>query len=110
MTLAIAFAGAAAVGSVARWWCSRFNRVGRPVGTLAVNVVSAFALGLLVGASGNTATIIGVALLGSLSTFATVVKEISGELETHRYGGALLYLGATVVLGVMAASAGIAIG
>ena len=110
MMIAVAFALAAAVGSVARWWCSRFNRVGRPLGTLAVNVIAAFALGLLVGASRDTATIIGVAHLGSLSTFSTVVKEVSGELEAHRYGGALLYVGATLVLGVTAAALGIAIG
>jgi len=51
-----------------------------PLGTLAVNLSGAFALGLLVGlgASHRTMTVLGTATLGSYTTFSTWM------LETHR--------------------------
>jgi CrcB protein len=53
-----------------------------PVGTLVVNLVGAFALGVLTGASvtGDALLVAGTALLGSFTTFSTVM------LETERLG------------------------
>ncbi len=59
-------------------------RLGRqfPVGTLAVNASGAFLLGLLVGlgVGGRGMLLAGVALLGSYTTFSTLM------LESHRLG------------------------
>lgn len=83
-----------------------------PVGTLAVNLTGAVALGLLVGASleGDAYLLAGTATIGSYTTFSTWM------LETHRLGeegerGAMV---ANVVLslaaGIAAAALGRAIG
>jgi CrcB protein len=82
-------------------------RLGRgfPYGTLAVNLLGAFALGILFGAAvGGTAyRLLGTALIGSFTTFSTWM------LETHRLGEAgevptwVLNLGASLALGLLAA-------
>ena len=46
------------------------------VGTLAVNVVGSFALGVLSAFDGNTALIIGVGGLGALTTFSTFISQV----------------------------------
>jgi CrcB protein len=53
-----------------------------PLGTLAVNLLGAFCLGLLAGLSvtGDALLLSGTALLGSFTTFSTVM------LETERLG------------------------
>lgn len=53
-----------------------------PLGTLAVNALGAFCLGLLAGLSvtGETLLVAGTAFLGSFTTFSTVM------LETERLG------------------------
>ena len=73
---------------------------GFPLGTLAVNVSGALALGLLTGlaAGGDTLILAGTATLGSYTTFSTWM------LETHRLAeeGALAHaaLNVIVTLGV----------
>lgn len=108
---AIAFALSAAVGSAVRavlGW--RLN--GRlPLGTLAANVLAAFGLGLLVGpgsvegASGPA----GVALLGALGTWSAFANEVVALLRRGEWATAGGYLAATLVLGVAAAGAGLAV-
>ena len=53
-----------------------------PLGTLVVNLLGAFCLGLLTGLSitGDTLLVAGTGLLGSFTTFSTVM------LETERLG------------------------
>lgn len=83
-----------------------------PLGTLAVNMTGAFALGLLTGLalSGETLLLAGTATIGSYTTFSTWM------LETHRLGedGQFSYGLANVVLsialGIGAAALGRAIG
>lgn len=70
-----------AVGSLIRAEASaamvRRHGTAFPWGTLAVNLSGAFALGLLHGSGvgGRTAILVGVALLGSLTTFSTWMVE-----------------------------------
>lgn len=83
-----------------------------PLGTLAVNLLGSFALGLLRGAGvgGDAMLLAGTAVLGSFTTFSTWM------LETERLGEdgddrvALLNLGLSIGGGLAAALLGWAIG
>jgi CrcB protein len=74
------------VGALARFHLDAFVELPSagefPLGTLAVNVLGAFCLGLLTGLSlaSDTMLLDGTALLGSFTTFSTVM------LETERLG------------------------
>lgn len=100
---------AAVAGTIVRVTVSELNRPGRPVGTLAVNVVGAFVLGILAGTSADTITVAGVGYLGSMSTFSTVMREIGDDVELGWSTGAAAYAVVTVVLGVAAAWIGLAL-
>jgi CrcB protein len=100
------------VGAVARFLLDGAvaGRAGRdfPYGTLVVNVLGSFALGVFVGAalSGDAYRVAGTGLIGGFTTFST------WAFESHRLGeDAELGLGAfnfavSLVLGVGAAWAG----
>ncbi len=104
---AVAFGFLAAIGAVARWRASRVNRSGAPIGTLAVNVSAAFVLGLLHDVGDGALTAVGAGLLGSLSTFSTVIRELVDQSERGEVARATAYVTATVVLGIGAAWLGI---
>ena len=109
----VAVGGAA--GSALRWWSER--RVawvapgGLPAGTLVVNVAGSAALGVLVGAGAPAAVValLGSGLCGGVTTFSGVALQAveAGRLSRRR---ATSYLGATVVLGVIAATLGLVVG
>jgi len=77
-------------------------------GTMALNVAGAFALGILLAtdASSDTTTILGVGVLGSVTTFSTFSLEVAEAPRRHR----LVIVGGTVGLGVAAAALGHAVG
>lgn len=78
------------------------------VGTMAVNVVGAFALGVLVAGdpAERTVTIVGAGLLGNLTTFSTFALEATEGAPRRR----ALVIGSTLALGLTAAAAGYTIG
>ncbi|MGH2997742.1 MAG: fluoride efflux transporter CrcB [Gaiellaceae bacterium] len=89
MSTTLLWVGAAllgGVGALARFHLDAFVELPSagefPLGTLAVNVLGAFCLGLLTGLSlaSDTLLLAGTALLGSFTTFSTVM------LETERLG------------------------
>jgi len=82
-----------------------------PWRTLAVNVSGAFLLGLVL-ASGwwDNPVVVSTAGLGSFTTFSTVAAETAALLDDGRKGGAIAYVGMTVVVGVAAAWFGLGIG
>ena len=104
--IAVGFALLAAVGALARWQAGALSRADWPAGTLIVNVAAAFVLGLLHDVADGTMTVIGAGLLGSLSTFSTVIRELVDTSE-RRPGAAAAYLAVTVVAGIAAAWVGI---
>lgn len=85
-------------------------RVGRdfPYGTLVVNLTGAILLGTMVGAAltGEEATLIGTATIGSYTTFSTWV------LETHRLAeqGEAARAFANVVVSLTAGLAAVSLG
>jgi len=79
-----------------------------PLGTLAVNVSGAFALGLLMGAApGGDATLLaGTALLGAYTTFSTWMLETWMLANTRRRLAAALYVTVSLASGLAAAALG----
>lgn len=119
--LAIAVGGA--IGSIARhavnhvvhtrWLTTRF-----PLGTVAVNVIGCFAIGLLAGllASGRIEMrvhwreFVFVGLLGGFTTFSTFGLDTFLLSRTHSAGHAALNVAAHVVGGLLAVWAGYQLG
>lgn len=89
---------------------------GFPVGTLAVNILGGFAMGLLMGwlaarASGDEALryLLGVGFLGGFTTFSAFSLEALLMIERGDYGIALTYIAASVLLSIGALFAGLQI-
>jgi fluoride exporter len=83
-----------------------------PTGTLAVNLLGSFCLGLLTGLAitGDTLLLAGTALLGSFTTFSTWMLETERAAEDGESRTALANLAVPVAFGLAAAAAGWAIG
>jgi CrcB protein len=86
-----------------------------PLGTLVVNVSGSFALGLLTGlgdgiVGSEAAWIIGVGLLGGYTTFSTVSVESVLMMQSAEARRGWLNVVGTLLLGVAAAAAGVAVG
>ena len=107
--LSIAFGGAA--GALLRYGVSglisRSFSGGFPLGTLAVNLIGSFLIGLLWGVleivtiSQNVRLFIFIGLLGSFTTFSTFSLENFSMLRDGEYWLVLCNVALSVVLGVM---------
>lgn len=87
---------------------------GFPVGTLLVNVVGGFAMGMLAAwlasrASGDEALryLLGVGVLGGFTTFSAFSLETVLMLQRQEFGMAAFYIVASVALSVGAVFAGL---
>ncbi|MBN2405476.1 MAG: fluoride efflux transporter CrcB [Coriobacteriia bacterium] len=90
---------------------------GFPWGTLAVNIVGAFLLGLLMALSSERAVLsaawrvfLGIGLLGGFTTFSTLSFESVRLLEQGAMVPAAVNMFGSAVLGIIAAIAGLALG
>lgn len=91
-----------------------------PAVTLGINLLGAFALGLLLEAlvrlgpdAGGRRLVrlaVGTGLLGSFTTYSTLALDVLHLLDAGRFAPAALYAGVSVVGGVLAAGFGIAVG
>lgn len=103
------------VGALARFLADglidSFTSTGFPLGTLAINLVGSFALGLLTGISlsANTLLLAGGATLGSFTTFSTWMFESHRLGEDAELAAAAGNLAASLTLGLLAAAGGHAI-
>ena len=107
--------GVAGLGGVlARYALSTpFHGATLPWVTVAINVAGSFLLGVLVtshGLSGELRTALGVGFLGGFTTFSTFSVQAVLDVEAGEPGRALLYVAASVVLGIAAATAGYLLG
>jgi len=75
-------------------------------GTLAVNVLGSFMVGLLHASSARALVVIGVGGLGSLTTFSTFISQVECIDREGSRRDAVLYLLGTVVLGIGAGALG----
>jgi CrcB protein len=112
-------AGAAAVGAAARYLLDRLiqhgHELGFPVGTLAINVLGSFGLGLTTGLSSHhglattPTTVIGVGLCGGFTTWSTFCWETVALVESNAGWQAALNVVGSLAAGLLAAAAGLAI-
>jgi len=109
-----------AVGALARYWLGRYvaEKTGAhfPWGTFLINVSGAFLLGLLNGLpaghplSGAWKTALGGGFCGAFTTFSTWSVETVRLAEKGRRQMAWANLVLSVVAGLLAAGAGLALG
>jgi CrcB protein len=86
-------------------------------GTFGVNLIACFAIGLLVGlqtscglAGVRTLLLLGTGFLGSFSTFSTWIAELHETLHHRQHREAVLLCGGSVLGGLLAVGAGLALG
>lgn len=86
-------------------------------GTFGVNVIAAFALGLVVGleqscgvASQRLLLLVGTGFFGSFSTFSSFIGELHAELRQGHWGEVGLLAGGSVLAGLLALKAGLLLG
>jgi CrcB protein len=117
VSLGLAVALVAGLGAVARYVVDTVvqRRYGGafPLGTLSINVVGSFVLGLVTGLAahhglnGRTAIIVGVGFCGGFTTFSTWMWESLVLTRAHAVRAAAVNMFGSVVLGLLAAAAGL---
>jgi CrcB protein len=113
--MTVLWVGVAGMGGVlARYALSTpFHGTTLPWVTVAINVAGSFLLGMLVtagGLSGELRTALGVGFLGGFTTFSTFSVQVVLDVDAGEPGRALLYVAASLVLGIAAATAGYVLG
>lgn len=116
--LLLAVAAGGAIGSALRFatmsWVSRLAGPGFPWGTLAVNILGSFIMGVLVEVvalrwdmSETTRALVFVGVLGGFTTFSTFSLDLISLIERQQGTAALLYGAGSVVLGLFALVGGL---
>lgn len=108
LVLMIAFGGA--VGAVARYglsgWVQSLLGTTFPMGTMVVNVLGSFALGLSLPLfeslawSAETRTLVTIGFLGAFTTYSTFSYEAVVLLEGGEWARGGLYMGGSLLLGL----------
>ena len=86
-----------------------------PWGTLAINVLGSFAIGAVIALAGirivapDARLFLAVGVLGGFTTFSTFSYDTLGLVNEGAFLQAGLYVGISVVGGILAAFAGVAI-
>lgn len=107
----VAFVIAAAIGTTIRAAVTGDQSpTAIPWRTFIVNMVGAFALGVLLGWNPFNPLVIGTAGIGSLTTFSTVAAETASLLDNKQRRRAIVYVLVTVVGGLALARVGLSIG
>ncbi len=121
MVNALAVALGGAIGATLRYLASEFIsarvRTDFPMHTMLVNVTGAFLLGMVMALAVERGEIthwwklfLGVGMLGGYTTFSTFAFETLELMQEGAVAGALLNAAGSVVLGVLAAAAGLYVG
>lgn len=101
------------VGSVARYFLSRLNLsfefYAIPIGTLSVNVLGSFIIGLLMGISDKSTILTAdlrlllmVGLCGGFTTFSSFTSENLMLMHNGQFLSVFLYTGLSILLGFLA--------
>lgn len=121
MTKLFAIALGGAIGAVMRYYTAgavtRFAGVGFPYGTVAVNLLGSFVMGMVVtlfalkfNPSEEVKAFLTVGLLGGFTTFSTYSLDGVLLIERGDWGLAALYLFGSLFLGIIGLFAGMNIG
>ncbi len=114
-------AAGGALGSVGRYlvgvWALRQFGPAFPLGTLIVNIVGSFAIGLLAeviarrfGASGDLRLFLITGVLGGFTTFSAFSLDVISLIERGAAAQGLFYVAASLILSLAAVFAGLALG
>lgn len=101
---------AAAVGAAARFLVGRQLNQAFPTGTLVVNLVASFVLGIVTAAPDPLPAVVGIGMLGALSTWSTAAVEAATLARRGEGTMAAGYIGLTVTSGIVAAWLGLKLG
>ena len=90
---------------------------GFPVGTLAVNVIGSFAMGVLIavlarrtgGTSNEVRLFLATGFLGGFTTFSAFSLDFALMWERGDYGSGFVYLAVSVLLSILALFGGLAV-
>jgi fluoride exporter len=101
------FFGAIARFSISKQLNSNIKNM-LPMGTLTVNLLGAFLLGILLGAKADLMVVLllGTGFLGAFTTFSTIKLEMVQMFLKKNYKGLVLYLFITYGMGLMLAYLG----
>lgn len=109
------------LGSIARYlvgvWALGRIPFPLPLGTLVVNVLGSFLIGLIAelavlkafGVSSEVRMFLVVGVLGGFTTFSSLALEMTVYVRGSEWGWALVYSAGSVVVGLAAAFGGIAL-
>ena len=117
----LAIAGGGALGALGRFWVSTgvYRLVGRdfPWGTLAVNTLGSFLMGLLfvlfverLAAGSELRAAVLVGFLGAFTTFSTFSMETLALIEEGYLGNAFLNMWVSLLVCLMACWVGVLLG
>jgi len=101
------------LGSVARYFLSKLNLhtdfLSIPVGTLAVNILGSYVIGLLTGISEKSELLtmewrlfLMVGICGGFTTFSTFTSENLMLMHNGQFFSVFLYTGMSIIFGFLA--------
>ena len=91
----------ATIGSIIRWRLTEFFGIYK--GTFIVNMIGSFCIGLINNLDNDAIIIIGIGLLGSLTTFSVFCANID-SFSKRNYRSSLAYVLLNVISGVIAST------
>ncbi|UQD52082.1 fluoride efflux transporter CrcB [Bacillus methanolicus] len=102
-------------GAVSRYFISRKlngHKSKIPFGTLTVNLLGSFLLGILIGKNFGEAVylLLGIGFMGAFTTFSTLKAETLQLFEQKETFKSAFYLAITYIVGIIAGLLGLVIG
>ena len=101
----------AAIGAPARFAIDQYIRkhTDKPYGILLVNVLGSFVFGLTMKSADNTHALFAIGFAGAFTPWSTFMLDFFLVYELKKYKDAAINLSASLVLGLLAASLGMAL-
>jgi CrcB protein len=101
----------AGIGAPSRYWLDillkKKSNSDLPLGTLLINTLGSFVLGLVIHSNKNTLLLFGTGFAGAFTTWSTFALESHLLIKNKKHQHALLYLFSTLLFGLSAGALGI---